>query len=120
MRHTQQFLTEANLDVERDKKAFLIPRLHHTKGGHRASKSKGISYTSMRELFNKNLEEVDENFKAYGLHSLRSGGASSAAEHGISDRLISKQGRWASEKSRNRYIKDTKRNRMSVSLNLGV
>ena len=45
-----------------------------------------------------------ENF---GLHSLRSGGASAAANNGISDRLMSKQGRWSSEKARNGYIKDS-------------
>ena len=42
----------------------------------------------------------------FGLHSLRSGGASAAANNGISDRLISKQGR-SSEKARSGYIKDS-------------
>ena len=53
-----------------------------------------------------------ENF---GLHSLRSGGASAAANNSISDRLISKQGRWSSEKARNGYIKDSVVKRLTVS-----
>ena len=53
-----------------------------------------------------------ENF---GLHSLRSSGASAAANNGISDRLISKQGRWSSEKARNGYIKDSVVKRLTVS-----
>ena len=42
----------------------------------------------------------------FGLHSLRSGGASAADNNGISDRLMSKQGR-SSEKARSGYIKDS-------------
>ena len=37
-------------------------------------------------------------------HSLRSGGASSGANNHISDRLISKEGYWSSEKARNGYV----------------
>ena len=58
-----------------------------------------------------------ENF---GLHSLRSGGASAAANNRISDRLISKQGGWSSEKGRNGYIKDSVVKRLTVSNTLGL
>ena len=40
------------------------------------------------------------------LHSLRSDGASTAAHQGISDRLISKQGKWSSKKARKGYNRD--------------
>ena len=49
------------------------------------------------------------------MHSVRSRGALAAACDGISDRLISKQGRWSSEKARNGYIKDSVVKRLTVS-----
>ena len=55
-----------------------------------------------------------------GLHGLRAGGASAAAQNHVSDRLISKRGRWASEKSRDGYIRDSVQDRLSVTKNLGL
>jgi hypothetical protein len=43
--------------------------------------------------------------KKYALHSLRSGGATTAANLGISDRLFKKHGRWRSETAKDEYIK---------------
>ena len=119
VKHVLSFLQEAGLDKDVDTEAYLIPRLHKTKKGHRASKTKGISYTRINEVFHEHINtgSGDEN---YGLHSLRSGGASAAAQNGVSDRLISKQGRWASETARNGYIMDSKKTRLSVSLSLGL
>ena len=57
--------------------------------------------------------------RSFGTHSIRSGGASSASAHGVSDRLIGKHGRWSSDTSRDRYIKDTKKARLHVTEHLG-
>ena len=57
---------------------------------------------------------------SYCLHSLRSGGASAAANNDVSDRLIGKHGRWSSNGSRDRYIKDSKAKRLKVSSSLGL
>ena len=118
--HVKFFLKKANLDIHQNSETFLIPRLHKTKDAHTASKTTGVSYTTIRDKFRKNLETVKKDGDNFGLHSLRSGGASSAAHHGVSDRLISTQGRWKSDGARNRYIKDDKQTRMSVSLALGL
>ena len=118
--HVKSFLKDAKLDPQENPEAFLVPRLHKTKKSHNASKTKGVSYTSIREIFRDNLETIKEGDENFGLHSLRSGGASSAADHGVSDRLISKHGRWVSEKARNGYLKDNIKTRMSVSLSLGL
>ena len=40
----------------------------------------------------------------FGLHSLRAGGASAAANSHVSDRLFKRHSRWKSEKSKDRYI----------------
>ena len=87
--YLEKFLQLAKLDVNNDGGAFVIPRLFKTKHGYTASKTAGISYTSAGEIFNRNIQIVTEKNRKYGLHSLRAGGASAAANHGVSDRLIS-------------------------------
>ncbi|XP_057308176.1 uncharacterized protein LOC130646057 [Hydractinia symbiolongicarpus] len=47
-------------------------------------------------------------------------GASAAANNGVTDRMISKHGRWSSSSSRDGYIKDSKSQRLSVSKDLGL
>jgi hypothetical protein len=42
----------------------------------------------MRELFIEAFSPFVVNIKGYGLHSLRSGGATSAAKYGVPDRLF--------------------------------
>ena len=56
----------------------------------------------------------------YGLHSLRAGGASAAANAQISDRLFKRHGRWKSDKAKDGYIKDNILALLSVSLSLGI
>jgi hypothetical protein len=47
------------------------------------------------------------DIKKFGLHSLRSGGATTCANLGISDRLFKKHGRWSSETAKDGYVKDS-------------
>jgi hypothetical protein len=54
--------------------------------------NKPISHTTLRELF---IEALKTRYK-FGLHSLRSGGATAAANYGIKDRLFKRHGRWRS------------------------
>ena len=51
----------------------------------------------------------------YGLHSMRSGGASLVAALGVPDRLIMRQGSWRSVSSKNRYIRESKASLLEVS-----
>ncbi len=79
-----------------------------------------LSYTRCREIFKETLEEVGLDSTKFGLHSLRSGGASAAAAVGVPDRLFRRHGRWKSESSKDRYVKETLSNKMLVSMNLGL
>ena len=108
-------LQKVELDVSNDKESPLICRIFKTKSGHKISKTKGISYSRIREIFKDYISEITTTPENFGLHSLRSGGASAAANNVISDRLISKKGRWSSEKARNGYIKDSVVKRLTVS-----
>ena len=46
--------------------------------------------------------------------------SSTGINNGISERLFGKHGRWKSGYSRDRYLKDSKSKRLSVSLALGL
>ena len=82
--------------------------------------NKGISYTSARELVLSAFSSVGLDVKLFGTHSLRKGGATAAAEHHVCDRLIMKHGRWQSEKSKDLYISESVRQKLSVTKNLGI
>ena len=103
---------------------FLITPLRKTKGGHSADGRKALSYSRLRDDFYEHLNPVLGRPKRQpgeiSLHSLRSGGASEAAAQNTSDRLIRKHGRWRADATRDIYIKDTKRNRLQVTRNLGL
>ena len=60
----------------------------------------------MRELFLAKLKELGFDGSKFGLHSLRSRGASTAANVGIVDRLYKRHGRWRPESAKNGYVKD--------------
>ena len=66
------------------------------------------------------MKELKLNTKAYGLHSLRSGGVSAAANLGVTDRLLLKHGRWKSARVKDNYISEDIDNLLFVSRNLGL
>lgn len=74
----------------------------------------------MRELFIGAFQPFVSDIKKYELHSLRSGGATTCANLGISDRLFKRHGRWRSEAAKDGYIKDSLKDRLIVSENLGL
>ena len=117
---TQRYIQSTSLD--KNPENFLICRLARTKKGHNAIGNQGLSYSRIRENFKETagivLEDMGETQVC--LHSLRSGGASAAADNGVSDRLIGKHGRWASTKSRDTYIKDSKKSWLTVTKKLGL
>ena len=115
-----QYIYRTGLGTQPD--AFLICRLAKTKKGHNALGHLQLSYTRIREKFLELITLVceDGDPKIYGLHSFRSGGASTATNNGISERLVGKHGRWKSTKARDTYLKDSEAKRLSVSRSLGL
>ena len=57
---------------------------------HKLRKSCQLSYTRSREIVLSALEGIELDKNKFGLHSLRSGGATAAAAAGIDDRLFKK------------------------------
>ena len=117
---TEKYINET--DLKSDPDAYLICRLAKTKEGHRAIGKYRLSDTTIREYFGRDIKPICETLEegSYSLHSLRSGGASTASNNGVSERLIGKHGRWKSGFSRDRYIKDSKKVRRTVSEALGL
>ena len=93
----------------------VVIRVVRTKHGMEAVKTgKSLGYSTVKDLFLKAMMSVTDEPGKYGLHSLRSGGALAAAAANVADRLISSHGRWKCEASRNRYIKDSDKNKFKI------
>ena len=60
------------------------------------------------------------DIKSYSLHSLRSGGASAASNAHVPPLLISRHGRWRSEKARNVYLQADTSSKLLASRSLGI
>ena len=98
--------------------AKLFRGIVRTKNGERLRRNGSLSYTRMREVFLVKLTSLGFNARQYGLHSLRSGGATAAANAGVPDRLFKRHGRWRSETAKDGYVKDSMSALMSVSESL--
>ena len=97
----------------------LFRAIVRTKNGIQLCKQ-GLSYTRMRELLREKLTDVGLDANKFGLHSLRSGGATAAANAGVPDRLFKRHGRWRSENAKDGYVKDTLSCRIEVSKAIGL
>ncbi|XP_076105607.1 uncharacterized protein LOC143073733 [Mytilus galloprovincialis] len=119
VKNLERFLEWSNNPLDTD--VFVFRNLTKTKENYMFRKeNKPLSYTRMRELFIEAFSPIVPNIKSFGLHSLRSGGASAACNFGISDRLFKRHGRWRSETAKDGYVKDSFSDRMLVSQNLGL
>ena len=72
--------------------------------------SSPLSYTRAREIVLSAFESIGLNKKSFGLHSLRAGGASAAANANVNDRLFKRHGRWKSDKAKDGGILKTMSN----------
>jgi hypothetical protein len=51
---------------------------------------------------------------------LRAGGATNAANAGVSNRLLKKHGRWKTDKAKDGYVREDLKSLLSVSMNIGI
>ena len=94
-------------------------QLSKTKCGYKP-RSKGLRYSRLRELVLEAFKDIVPDISAIGTYSLRSGGATAAANAGVPDRLFKRHGRWASESAKDGYIQDSISSRLSVSKALAI
>lgn len=99
---------------------FLFRPICKTKSGERLRESGRISYSCLRDLFKRKLMHLGFEPSKYGLHSLRAGGATKAANAGVPDRLFKRHGCWKSENAKDGYVEDSIVKRLSVTEQLGL
>ena len=80
---------------------------------------KHISYATFRGQLTKSLQSIVPDPSVYGTHSFRYGGASRAANSGVSDRVFQRHGRWESVAAKD-YLKDDMSSRLAVSKSLAL
>ena len=113
----QKYFKMAGLCHTADK---LFRGIVSTRKGECLRRGGGLSYTRMRELLLAKIEQLGMDPKQFGMHSLRAGGATAAANAGVPDRLFKRHGRWRSETAKDGYVKDSVERRLTVSKGLGV
>jgi integrase len=107
--------------IPSDSECFVFSQLSKTKEGFKLRQcDKHLSYSNLRKLLIDAIKPFVSDIKCYGLHSLRSGGATAAANMGIPDRLFKRHGRWSSESAKDGYVKDSIDDRLRVSKCLGL
>ena len=95
--------------------------LKKTKNGHAVRNiDKPVSYTTLRHDILNALSELGLDKSKFGLHSMRRGGATRAANMGVNDRLFKKHGRWKSDGAKDGYVAESLESLLSVSRNLGL
>ena len=112
-----------NTRIDSDSNEFIFRSIKTSKRKNFESlrrSNKPISYSTVRDEYIGLLKNMKLNPRNYGLHSLRSGGVTAAANLGVSDRLLMKHGRWKSAYVKNRYISESIESLLFVSSNLGL
>ena len=118
VKNLELYFSYGNLEYSEN---YLFRNITKCSGSYRfRNDNKPLSYTRMGEIFIEAFSPFVNNIKEYGLHSLRAGGASAAANAGVPDRLFKRHGRWKSETAKDGYVKDNFDERLFVSQNLGL
>lgn len=117
----QRYIQAADLGFHTDQYVFKDVSFHKLTGKYKLGNiNRPLSYTRTREIFLNAISTIGLDKSRYGLHSLRAGGASKAANNDIPDRLFKAHGRWSSEKAKDGYILDDVSHKLIVSFNLGI
>ncbi|XP_063404577.1 uncharacterized protein LOC134688040 [Mytilus trossulus] len=113
-----KYVGMAHLDIFSDK--YLFRPLYKSKNKSGLIQvNKPISYSTARECILKRLKLVAPELNL-GLHSLRSGGATAAANSDVNERCWKRHGRWKSDSCKDGYVADSIENRLKVSKKLGL
>ena len=80
----ERYITAAQ--ISSSSKLHLFRAITSTKHGERLRPSGSLSYTRMRELLLAKLEQIGYDKSQFGLHSLRAGGATAAANAGVPEK----------------------------------
>ena len=107
------YVSAANLDLSSSLPFFRSLHFHKVTSSY-SWRSTGMSYTRTREIVLQAFAELGYPKHLFGLHSLRAGDASAAANAGVSDRLFKRHGRWRTDRAKDGYIKANLESLLSV------
>ena len=110
----------AQAGIQRTDKSFLFRQITKSRKGERLKAGGSLSYTRLRECLKEKLVQLGYQAPQFGLHSLRAGGATAAANAKVPDRLFRRHGRWKTEIAKDGYVEDSLEARLSVSNSLGL
>ncbi|MEM9400705.1 MAG: hypothetical protein AAF984_10905 [Verrucomicrobiota bacterium] len=86
--------------------------------------NRNLSYTTYLDYFKQCLKKLGYDPKLYGLHSFRSGGATTIVKNlkecPSLERLLKIHGRWKSDTAKDMYIKEQLDQRINVSSSTGL
>ena len=99
---------------------LLYRGITKTRSGEKLRSSGGFTYARMRELLRGKLVQLGYSPDSFGIHSLRAGGATAAANAGVPDRVFKRHGRWKTDGAKDGYIEDSVGKRLEVSKQLGL
>ena len=112
----QRYISGCDITIGQDSFIFTPLSYFSSTKSYKPILHKSLSYTRCREIFLDALKQIGiEEPKAFGLHSLRSGGATHLANKGVSEELIMQHGRWKTTNAKNRYVQRELGQRLAVS-----
>ena len=118
VKELESYLLRASI-VLSDSRPIFRP-IVKSKLGEKLRDTGRLTYTRLHECFKGKLKALGFPVEQFGLHSLRAGRATTAANNGVPDRLFKRHSHWKSESAKDEYIEDSLEARMSVSGNIGL
>ena len=117
----ERYISMGNIELSSSVALFRPVRLFKSTNSYKLYGVK-LSYTRCREIFKECLKEIGVDHKLYCLHSLRSGGATSAVSYNpnLSVRVLKLHGRWKSDTAKDMYILEDVSKRLQVTSQLGL
>ena len=97
VKNVASYIERAN--IKRPEEYLFRAIVNIKKRSFLSKKNRPLSYDRARVLFLNAVKDVGLECKLYGTHSMRSGGASRAANKGIIERVQQRHGRWRSTKA---------------------
>ena len=82
--------------------------------------SNDISYSTLRQEFRENLGPFVVDIKKFGLHSIKSVGASNPALRRVDSELLDRHVGWKSSKTKHRYVKYRANDILKVTEAIGL
>lgn len=116
----ETYINQANISKDSQEYIFRSVTLQKKTHSYILRGKTPLSYTRAREILLNALTSLGLDRTKFGLHSLRSGGATAAAAAGINDRIFKKHGRWASDTAKDGYVHENLKEKLSVSKNIGL